>query len=238
MSQLTATSTLGNAGGRSFTASGRSENEHVFRRAMRHSRWVRVLRVAAPVALVLLIGGLAAATWLEPLRVLGRLPVSADHLVVSGTKITMAAPKLSGFTRDARKYDLSARAATQDVTNPDIVEFLDITAKFEAPDKTKVDLTATDGVYNRKTGQLVLHRNVLLVSSSGYQVRLNEVKVDTGTGNIVSEQPVEVDMLQGTLHAKRLEVLQSGEVLNFDGGVSMKLLMNEPRPASETPTQP
>ena len=240
MSNLTAASTLGHVGGRGFISEARSDNAYIFRRARRHSQVVRVLRVAAPLALLLLVGGLAIVTWLEPMRVMARMPVSADHLVVSGTKITMAAPKLSGFTQDLRKYNLAARAATQDVTNPDIVEFEDITAKFETPDKTKVDLTAPAGVYNRKTGQLILRRNVLLVSSSGYQVRLLEVRVDTGTGSIVSDQPVEVEMLQGTLNAKRLEVLKSGEVLNFDGGVNMKvnMNMNTPPPAPESPPPP
>jgi lipopolysaccharide export system protein LptC len=234
----TTTSMLDNVGGRGFTITGRSDNEDIFRRARRHSRLVRLLRIAAPVTLLALIGGLAFATWLEPLRALARLPVSGDHLVVSGTKITMAAPKLSGFTNDGRKYDLSARAATQDVTNPDVIEFHDITAKFEAPDKTKLDLTALDGVFNRKTGLLTLRRDVLLVSSNGYRVRLNEVRVDTKTSNVVSEQPVEVTMLQGTLNAKRLEVLKSGEVLNFDGGVKMKLILNEQHTAPETPAKP
>lgn len=233
-----ATTTLRDLSGHGFLASGRSDNAHVFRRAMRHSRHVRALRIWMPTVAVLLLGGAIAWTWLDPLRAIGRLPVTADHLTVSGTKITMAAPKLSGFTRDSRKYDLTARAATQDVTNPDIMEFQDITAKFEAPDRTQVDLTANKGIYNRKTFLLTLSDNVVLVASNGYRIRLNEVTADTRGGTIVSEKPVHVEMLQGTLDAKRLEVLQSGDLLNFEGGVQMTIVPSEPLTPPASPAQP
>ena len=36
-----------------------------------------------------------------------RLPVDASGLVISGTKITMAQPKLSGYTRDSRWYEVT-----------------------------------------------------------------------------------------------------------------------------------
>ena len=40
-------------------------------------------------------------SWLDPLKVLVRLPIDSGKLVISGTKITMEAPKLSGYTRDS-----------------------------------------------------------------------------------------------------------------------------------------
>ena len=235
---MSSATTLHEVSGHGLLASGRSERARMFRRAIRHSRFVRVLRVAVPTFTVLLIGGLAISAWLDPLRALTKLPLSTDHVMVSGTRITMAAPKLRGFTSDARKYDLSARAATQDVTNPDIMEFQDIIAKFETPDKIQLDLTAARGVFNRKTALLTLSDNVLLVASSGYRVRLDEVKADTKTGTMISDKPVRVEMLQGTLEAKRLEVQESGEVLNFDGGVQMTILPNESSAPPEPPAQP
>ena len=236
MSDLT--TILAHTNGRGFTTSARPDNDRVFRRAMRHSRLVRMLRVATPIALVMLIVGIVVATWFEPLRVLARLPGSADHVVVSGTKITMAAPKLSGFTRDGRRYDLTARTATQDITKPDILEMEDITAKFETQDKTQLDITALTGHYDRKSGMLTLRRDVVLISSNGYQVNLDEVRADTGTGTVVSETPVQVNMLQGTLNSKRMEVHKSGELIIFDGGVKMKMIMNPPNATPEKPNQP
>ena len=70
-------------------------------------------------------------SWLDPLRILARLPTAGGQLVISGTKITMESPKLTGFTKDSRAYELNARAAAQDITKPDIVELTDIRAKIE-----------------------------------------------------------------------------------------------------------
>ena len=39
--------------------------------------------------------------------------------------------------------------------------------------------------------------------------------------HVLSEKPVEVKMLQGTISANRLEVTASGEVIRFDRGVTV-----------------
>ena len=151
-------------------------------------------------------------------------------MVISGTKITMESPKLSGFSRDARPYELSARTAAQDITKPDIVEMSDIRAKIESKDRSPITVTALDGVYNRKSGILKLARDVQLTTPS-YQVNLMEAVVDTANNNVVSDNPVQVKMLQGTVNSKRLEVTGGGEVVRFIGDVKMTL-DNMPDPRS------
>ena len=47
--------------------------------------------------------------------------------------------------------------------------------------------------------------------------------VDTTTNNVVSDNPVQVKMLQGTVNSKRLEVTGGGEVVRFIGDVKMTL---------------
>jgi len=211
-------------GGRGIVAATRLDNAPVFLRAMRHSRRVRVLRWAVPAALAVLLAIVTAVSYFDPMRViLARIPGSATGMVISGTKITMQAPKLSGYTRDQRWYELSARGATQDVTKPDQLELDTIRAKIETQDKSTMHLSATDGLYDRKSGILTLGRDVVVTSSSGVEVRLNDAVVDTATGDIVSNKPVQVEMLQGTVRSNRLEVTAGGEVIRFDGGVIMNL---------------
>ena len=59
----------------------------------------------------------------------------------------------------------------------------------------------------------------MLSSSTGYRGRLSEAIIDIRKGHVVSERPVEVEMLQGTLNANRLEIVESGDLVRFDGGV-------------------
>ena len=100
----------------------RGDGERAFRAARRHSRVVRILRVAIPVVVVVGLTGVFLVTYFNPLRMLAKLPIDVGNLVVSGTKVTMEKPHLSGFTSDARAYELSADAAKQDLTKPDMLE--------------------------------------------------------------------------------------------------------------------
>ena len=214
------TSTVDELGARGFAA--RPDNQAIFMRAKRHSRLVRLLRILVPVGTAVVLAGVTLMSWLDPMRILARLPTAQGQLVISGTKITMEAPKLAGFTKDGRGYELNARAAAQDITKPDIVELHDIRAKIEAQDRTPINLTAVDGLFDRKSGVLKLAKDVMLTTPS-YEINLEEAIVDTTTNNVVSNKPVQVKMLQGVVNSKRLEVDKGGEVVRFLGGVRMTL---------------
>jgi lipopolysaccharide export system protein LptC len=192
-------------------------------RAARHSRRVRFLRIAVPATIVVALSLTWLVSWLDPMKMMVKLPINAGPIVINGTKITMEAPKLSGYTRDQRWYELNAAAATQDITKPDFVELREVRAKIEAEDKSTMFLSAKDGTFDRKTNILTLNNNISLKSTSGYEVRLNEAIVDTASGEIVSNKPVEVQSQQGTIKSERLEVLKSGEVVRFTGNVIMNL---------------
>ena len=214
---------IGEHGPRAFRASGRINGARVYRRAMRHSRNVRVLRLAIPLTIVL--GGLATivvATWLDPLRALAKLPVDAAGLVVSGTRITMQQPRMAGFTRDARPYVVTASTATQDLLSPDTLELQDIHAIMEMVDKSKFDLTAKSGIYDTKNEKLALQTDIVVVSTR-YTAYLSQAQANVKMGHVVSERPVVVKMLQGIINGNRMELLNSGDVIRFERGVTMVL---------------
>src|SRR3954452_21474623 len=96
----------------------RQQTGKAFRAAARHSRRVRLLRVALPVSIVLMLGIIVGLTFFNPFRILARLPLDPGKVVISGTTVTMESPKVAGFTRDQRAYDLTARAASQDLLKP------------------------------------------------------------------------------------------------------------------------
>ena len=206
---------------------GRDDSDRAFRAARRHSRVVRILRVAIPLAVVLGFTGIFLITYFNPLRLLAKLPVDVGNLVVSGTKITMEHPRLSGFTGDARAYELSADAAKQDLTKPDLIELRNIHAKVQMQDKSTMEMSATAGIYDSKGETIKLDQNIVLSSSTGYRGRLSQATVDIRKGNVLSEQPVEVDLLQGTLNANRLEIADSGDLVRFGGGVNMTLMLGD-----------
>ncbi|HET7850452.1 MAG TPA: LPS export ABC transporter periplasmic protein LptC [Pseudolabrys sp.] len=214
---------------RASWSSGRRDNERAFRAAQRHSRTVRILRIAVPATVLAGVAIAFLAAYLNPLRMLSKLPINAGNVIVSGTKITMEAPRLSGFTRDARAYKLTAEKAAQDLTRPDIVELKNIHADVQMQDKSTMDMTAANGVYDTKNEMLTLSQNIVLTSSAGYKGLLSEAIVDIRKGNITSKRPVELELLQGTLNAEGLQVTESGDSIRFND-VRMVLMLDGSKP--------
>ncbi len=206
---------------RAYSARSRTDFDRTYRSALRHSRYVRWLRIGVPAVIALVLLAVAVANYMPPIGGL-RLPGELGNLVIHGTKITMQQPRLSGFTLDSRAYEFSANAAAQDIAKPNLVELQRLHAKMQMEDKSAVELSAESGVYDIKTEILKLSDNIELSSSSGYAGRLSEAVIDVRKGNVVSDKPVWVKMLNGFLNAKRLDIDEHGTVIRFTG-VAMTL---------------
>src|SRR4030081_821848 len=175
-----------------------------FARAARHSRMVRVLRVAVPAAVILAMAGIVVvSSVLNPFHI-PKLPVDMGNLIVSGTKITMESPHLAGFSIDQRPYEMWAKTATQDLTDPDHVELGQLRAKVAMEDKSTVTLDARTGYYDSKSQMLDLRKDIFLKSSTGYEAKLTQAYVDINKGAVTSDEHVDVKLLNGTLTADRL----------------------------------
>jgi lipopolysaccharide export system protein LptC len=217
-----------------------------FAAAARHSRMVRVLRVAVPAAVIVAMAGIVAVSVFNPFRMLlPKLPVDMGNLVVSGTKITMESPHLAGFSTDQRPYEMWAKAAIQDLTDPDHVELSQLRAKVAMEDKSTVTLDARTGYYDSKSQMLDLRKDIFLQSSTGYEAKLSQAYVDLNKGSVTSDEHVDVKLLNGTLTSDRLRITGGGEVVRFEGNVVMNLdklgdaaALGQPAGASEPAAPP
>ena len=195
-----------------------------FAAAARHSRMVRILRVAVPAAVVLAMAAIVAVSIFNPFRMLiPKLPIDMGNLVVSGTKITMESPHLSGYSTDQRPYELWAKAAIQDLTDPDHVELQTLRTKVLMEDRSTVTMDARTGYFDSKQQLLDLRKDIFLQSSTGYEAKLSQAFVDINKGTVTSDEHVDVKLLNGTLTADKLRIFNSGEVVRFEGNVVMNL---------------
>ena len=210
-----------------------------FAAAARHSRMVRVLRVAVPAAVVLALASIVLIqVFVNPFQAaLTKLPVDISNLVVSGTKITMETPHLAGFSTDQRPYEVWAKSAIQDLTDPDHVELRTLRAKVMMEDKSTVTMDALTGFFDSKQQMLDLRKDIFLQSSTGYEAKLSQAYVDINKGSVTSDEHVDVKLLNGTLTADRLRIVNSGEIVRFEGNVVMNLIMESP-PAPEPEPEP
>ena len=204
--------------------------------AARHSRMVRLLRVAVPAAVILAMAAIIAVSVFNPFRMLmPKLPLDMGNLVVSGTKITMESPHLSGYSPDQRPYELWAKTATQDLADPNHVDLKALRAKVLMEDRSTLTLDARDGRFDTKEQLLNLSKDIFLQTSSGYEARLSQAFVDIGKGTVTSEEHVDVKLLQGTLTADKLRITSGGEIIRFEGNVVLNL---DKLPAEETVSEP
>ncbi len=220
-----------------WSATGGSSRERAFRVASRHSRLVRGLRKAIPIGLGGTIAIYVLASFFNPWSALSRLP-SVAKLNISGTKVTMEAPRLAGYTRDGRSYELVAAAAAQDLKRPQFIELKDIRAKIELQDGGGlVNVSADTGVYDNKSEVVSLDQNVLVTASNGTEIRLTQARLDVRKGHIVSDQPVDVLLSNGHINANQLEVTDNGDVIYFRGGVVVTMQSGVPPTTASTGAQ-
>ncbi len=210
-----------------------------FASAARHSRLVRILRIAVPSAVLLSMAAIVGVSIFNPFRMLmPKLPLDSGKLVVSGTKITMESPHLAGYTPDQRPYELWAKTATQDITDPDHVDLNDLRAKVLMEDQSTLLLDARTGRFDNKQQQLELRKDISLRTSTGYEARLSSAFVDMNKGVVTSDERVDVKLTNGTLSADRLRITEGGDVIRFEGNVVMHLdKLDEPatQPAPPEP---
>jgi lipopolysaccharide export system protein LptC len=203
-----------------------------FGAAVRHSRRVGFLRKALPIAAGSGILIVVLWTWLDPLRFASGLPVELGRISISGTKLTMDAPKLKGFSRDGRPYTVTAEEAAQDLTKPNVIELSKIVGQFDLGGRGNIVLNAKSGVYDGKKEQMKIFDGIDFHSTEGHSGQLSEALVEPRKGHLVTESPVDLFFNEGSLRGNRMEVFDQGKVIVFEGGVTMVLRMNPRSPKS------
>lgn len=202
--------------------------------ATRHSGRVRWLRRMIPVGAVLVTGAIGFWAFYEPFK---DLPpgVSIGSISVNGTKVTMELPKLSGFKKDNRPYEVTARWAEQDIKNPSIIDLREVKARIALQDRSMADVEALNGTYDSQKETMALRDDVRVRTETGYDVRMKSAEIEFKGGNVRSPDPVKVKFTGGTIDADSLEMYDSGQKVVFSGRVHTLMQMDTtktPRPAA------
>ena len=200
-----------------------SSLEARFAMAARHSRMVRILRIAVPGAVGLAMAVVIGISIFNPFRMIIPKALDISNLVVSGTKITMESPHLSGYTPDRRPYEMWAKTTVQDVTDPDHIELNKLRTKLLMQDGSTVFLDSLTGLFDNKEQTLDLHKDIHLTTTTGYEAWLTQAHVDMVKNTVDSDEHVDVKLTNGTLTSDRLHIVNGGEVVIFEGNVVMHL---------------
>ncbi|MEO5326142.1 LPS export ABC transporter periplasmic protein LptC [Mesorhizobium sp. CC13] len=191
-----------------------------FDRAARHSRRVRFLKRALPLAGLLLAAAFGGYAYLmaPPL-----LQVKAEGAAFSEGKLVMAKPQLSGFTKANLPYSMTADRAVQDPANQNVVELLGIDASLPITADNIAKVDAGRGIYDRDGNTLNLSEKVTVATSDGMVARLKSAYLDMGSGQMRTTEPVEISLDGSRITSDSMSMLDNGKVVVFEKRVRVDI---------------
>jgi len=189
-----------------------------FAKAQRHSLRVRLLKFVIPAGALVAGALLVAATMFKPFGDIAGLSLGTVSL--SGTKIAMENPRLTGFRKDNRPYEVTAKAAFQDVRKPGLIELKDVNARLATDAAgTSATLVSASALFDTTKELLDLAQDIRITTSRGEEVLLRSASVDIKGGTVVSREPVKITTQNGTIEAEGVQVSDSGRTISFQGRV-------------------
>jgi lipopolysaccharide export system protein LptC len=197
----------------------RARGEEDFARARKHSRLVRSLRILLPaIAIVAVVGFLYAARS----AIFGvDFLFSLKGLDLNTKSLTIDHPHVAGFKGTDQAYEVQAKNAVQDLSNPKVVTLHEIDANFGLGEDGTAKVIAKTGVYDGGKDSLHLSDGITVTTSTGYVVTLMDAAVDLHSGTLETDNPVHITGRFGSARGNHLAVTDRGKRIVLDKGVSV-----------------
>ena len=194
-----------------------TERSRAFRAAGRHSSRVVFLRRSIFVSAV---GGLAGLIWFSLFNPFAApVPnVTIKGTNLDGTRVTMEQPRLAGYRKDGRPYEVNADSGVQDIRRPNLIELNMLDAKIGMSDQSTLRVVSDAGVYDSLRESMDFTRPVRIKSAS-YDIDMKSAKMDFKAGTVATEQDVKVVLSAGEILAERMNILDNGQNIVFEGKV-------------------
>jgi lipopolysaccharide export system protein LptC len=182
----------------------------------RRSRLMRVLRIALPGVIGLILAGLAGAV------IYNALTSQPGQARDTSAPIRLVHPRFIGRDDKGRAFVIIADSATRDPREYQRVLLVRPAMLMDAQGPDPIRLMANAGVYNEGTFKLNLHGGVRLVDSKGAFDTATSL-FDTKTGEIVGSGPIRGSGSMGELQADSYAIADKGERMIFRGGVHTRI---------------
>ncbi len=186
--------------------------------AMRHSQRVARLRrgiVWGVGGIVAICGVFLAYHFISHLAV----DLRFASIGFQGARITIEKPRLVGYQKDGRAYELKARVGVQDIHKPDIFELQGLEARLDTGRGLPVLLTSAAAVYDGKQDRAELSSGVRISDEKNYDLRLENATMDFKASTLKSQRPSTLKLECCDVAGKSVELAQAESRLTFTGAV-------------------
>lgn len=191
-----------------------------FRRAHRHARRVRLMRIALPIVAVGIVAAGLFATWLAR-SVPVDLAVAATS--IQDGRLVMEDPRMSGKDKNDRPFTVVARRAMQALDRTGAVDLEGINANLTLDPETTADIVATNGRYDPKAETLRLYDDISVRTSNDVTIRLTSADIVLNDGRLEGRGPVIIQTPNQTLQSGNVTIQNSGNRLTFGDRVKLTL---------------
>jgi lipopolysaccharide export system protein LptC len=206
------------SGGRDRLAGLTSGRENAIPAAIRHSARVSRLRkwilwtaggVSAFIALAVLV---------ESLRFLP-IDLRLARVALKGTRIVIETPKLVGYRKDGRPYEVRAKVGMQDISRPELFDLEGLEVRVETKGDEAVTLTAPNASYSTRADSAKMKGGVRITDSKSFDMRTESANMDFKASVMTSSAPVTLHIDGGEVAANRVEFQQKDRRATFTGNV-------------------
>ncbi|MGD9868288.1 MAG: LPS export ABC transporter periplasmic protein LptC [Hyphomicrobiales bacterium] len=175
-----------------------------FDKARRHSRHVKILRIALPACAVAVLSLYLVSSRLT--ISIGDMQASVERVEIRQDTLRMVNPKLEGANQKQGQYVVTADYAEQDVGDPNTIRLTNVKADLTESKRGWSRMSAPKGVFHTKLEQLELMGGINIASSNGMKAHLHTAAIDMRTQIITTNDPVDVEFLNGTIRSDRMEL--------------------------------
>lgn len=188
--------------------------------AQQHSRLVKRLKIALPVLATVLVLGFFTVSWLAT-----QLPegVSVTSASIEDGKLVMYKPVLTGENEQNQSYEFKAAKALQDLTSPDIIELLDISADIPVSSEMNAKLQASSGFFDRNKQTVRFDKPFRVTTDKGMVADLESADVDIGSGQLTSKSPVRIRTPEASVDAESMRMTDKGNTIILENKVRMTI---------------
>ncbi|ALN71299.1 LPS export ABC transporter periplasmic protein LptC [Aureimonas sp. AU20] len=197
-----------------------ARREREFRRANRHSRLVRWLKIGLPTVATLIVAAGLVVTWAAR-SVPGDLAFASTS--IQDGRLVMSDPRLSGVDGRDRPYSMLADRAIQTLGGTG-VDLEQVRANLTVDDSTKAQLDAAKGRYDTRTEVLRLYDDITVETTSGIRIKLASADVSLQDGQLTGSGPVEIATPNQRLEAGNVVISDRGKQISFRDRVKLTLL--------------
>ena len=226
--------------GRSGTraSAGVVDGARAFAIARRHSRLVRVLRLALPLAAAGILAAYALILTVSWHLSAGRLKVAGVQ--VTADDLTMKDPVYFGVNKDGGRYRVQAKRAVVGLNQNAPIKLIDITGELMQSGNAVTKLKSKHGLFDNPKGELELFDGIEVDGSNGLTARLSRAMIYSKESRIVSKHPVVASTPTGSVQASAMTMHTKTKAVAFRGEVSVRMLPGAQGPVAlgKDPRQP